>query len=73
MNARNITRPGTTLFIIFGFILAIYLKLPIIIVAFIAVLIGFYPMFKKQTEAAIITPAGIPNMEAKPGDQEEDF
>lgn len=73
MNLRAIGRPGTLLFFLVGFILVVYLKLPVIAVAVLAGVIGyFYTMLSNQTpQAAAAGDSGgaVPIED----DDEEDF
>ena len=72
MNLRAIGRPGTLLFFLVGFILVVYLKLPVIAVAVLAGVIGyFYTLLSNQTPQAAA--AGDSGGAAPIEDQEEDF
>ena len=72
MNLRAIGRPGTLLFFLVGFILVVYLKLPVIAVAVLAGVIGyFYTMLSNQTPQAAA--AGDSGGAAPIEDDEEDF
>lgn len=63
MNLRSIGRPGTLLFFIVGFIMVVYMELPVITIAILAAVIAFfYAQGGSQTEAVSAV-----------NDDEEDF
>lgn len=72
MNLRAISRPGTLLFYIVGFILVVYLGLPVIAVAVLAGVIGyFYTMLSNQTPQVAAADSGA--AASIDDDDEEDF
>lgn len=58
MNLRSIGRPGTLLFFIVGFILVVYLKLPVITVAVLAGVIAFFYASRGSDGAVPVTAGG---------------
>ncbi|MDD4371474.1 MAG: PTS sugar transporter subunit IIC [Anaerostipes sp.] len=72
MNLRAINRPGTLLFFVTGFILSVYLELPVIAIAVLAGVIGyFYTMLLNNKGPQ---PAGIEGgADTMIDDDEEDF
>lgn len=69
MNLRSIGRPGTLLFFMVGFILVVYLELPVIAVAVLAAIIScFYSNMGQQNKVSLSTVNG-----AAAFDDEEDF
>lgn len=54
MNLRSISRPGTVLFFLLGFIFSMYLKLDVIVVAILAGIIAyFYTTLSEKKETAV--------------------
>lgn len=74
MNLRAISRPGTLLFYMIGFILVQYMKLPVIAVAVLGLVIGyFYTMLLNNNQVQqAATPDGTPSVTLD-DDDEEDF
>ena len=57
MNLRSISRPNTMLFFLMGFILSVYLKLPIITVAVVAGIVSIF-YAKSQNNTVLASAAG---------------
>ena len=74
MNLRAISRPGTLLFYMIGFILVQYMELPVIAVAVLGLVIGyFYTMLLNNNQThQPATPDGTPSVTVD-DDDEEDF
>ena len=74
MNLRAISRPGTLLFYMIGFILVQYMELPVIAVAVLGLVIGyFYTMLLNNNQThQPATPDGTPSV-TMDDDDEEDF
>ena len=72
MNLRAISRPGTLLFYMVGFILVQYLGLPVIAVAVLGGVIGyFYTVLLNNNNVQPAAAGGVP--QAMIDDDEEDF
>jgi len=67
MNLRSIGRPGTLLFFIVGFVLVVYLELPVITVAVLAGAIAYF--YAKQSDGSKTVVAGSDQMIS----EEEEF
>lgn len=74
MNLRAISRPGTLLFYMIGFIFVQYMELPVIAVAVLGLVIGyFYTMLLNNNQThQPATPDGTPSV-TMDDDDEEDF
>lgn len=55
MNLRSIGRPGTLLFFIVGFIMVVYMELPVITIAILAAVIAFFYANKGGSQAEAIS------------------
>mgnify|MGYP001853666937 FL=1 len=73
MNLRAISRPGTLLFYMIGFILVQYMKLPVIAVAVLGLVIGyFYTMLLNNNQVQqAATPDGTPSVTLDDDDEED--
>lgn len=68
MNLRSISRPGTLLFFIVGFILVVYLELPVVTVAVLAGVIAYFYANKKDDR-----PIATASIAGQIDEDEEDF
>lgn len=73
MNLRSISRPGTILFFIVGFVLVVYLQLPVIAVAVLAGVIAYFYTMLSNKKATVTTPEGSVPTASFDDDDEEDF
>lgn len=75
MNLRAISRPGTLLFYMVGFILVQYLGLPVIAVAVLGGVIGYFytTLLNNSNQAVAASPDGAGAIPVIDDDDEEDF
>lgn len=75
MNLRSISRPGTILFFLFGFVLVSYSNIPVIAIAVMAGVIAYFyttVLYNKQPQAAAVSD-NIEVPQETIDDDEEDF
>ena len=76
MNLRSISRPGTILFFLFGFVLVSYSSIPVIAIAVIAAVIAYFyttVLYNNNNQPSMIPSGSTPESEVIIDDDEEDF